>query len=112
MSGELKREDGGVDDADVGRSVDDKLGVDDTTLLERKHSTSRRRVELGPDIVCEPSVPVVVCRYRRAGCGLTSQLAAERSSSGERPNELGTRTKDVHVYCEQVSDDVHACTKR
>ena len=98
MGGEFDREDGGVNNANVGCAVDDKFGVNNTSLFKRKHGTGCRRVEFGPDVVREPGVPVVISRHRRARDGLASQLFTERSSRGKLANEFGTSTKDVEIY--------------
>ena len=98
VGGKLDGEDRGVNDADVGRAIDDELCVDDTALLQRKHGACRRRMELGPNVVREPGVPVVISRHRRARDGLASQLLTERSSGGKFANEFGAGAEDVEIY--------------
>ena len=101
MGGKLDREDGGVNNADIGRAIDDKFRVHNTTLLQRKHGACRRRMELGPNVVREPGVPVVISRHRRARDGLASQLLTERSSGGKFANEFGAGTEDIEIYSER-----------
>lgn len=66
MGGQGNRRHTGIGHADVGETVDEKVGVDNTTLIARQHGAGRRGVEFSAAILANPVEDVVVTLDIRA----------------------------------------------
>ncbi|KUI55221.1 hypothetical protein VP1G_10751 [Cytospora mali] len=112
VTADLEGEDGSVDNADVGGSVDLEVGVDDTTLLLGQHGVGGDGVEVGAVLVDGPRLPGgllgILGDGLEAGGDLGAGKLGEGSGAENVTDELGNGDLelDIVVQHEVVGVDV------
>lgn len=97
MAGHVDGEDRRVSNADVGGSVDDELGVDDTALVLGTHRARAMRVVLRASIVLDPGLPLLISRHTVSRSVLISKEERHRLCLTDLARHLHTLAHDREI---------------